>query len=74
MQHRPLVFALAALTDGLDGYLARRMNRVTGLGKLLAPTADEVAVLALLHQLSQLLSRSLRVRSFACYSSGLSSG
>jgi CDP-diacylglycerol--glycerol-3-phosphate 3-phosphatidyltransferase len=35
-------------TDGVDGYLARRLGRVTDLGKVLDPTADKVAVGAVL--------------------------
>ena len=39
-------FSVAAATDWLDGYLARRMGLVTPLGKLLDPLADKILVCA----------------------------
>jgi CDP-diacylglycerol--glycerol-3-phosphate 3-phosphatidyltransferase len=43
-----IVFALAAVTDGLDGYIARRRQEVTTFGKLMDPLADKLLVIAAL--------------------------
>lgn len=42
------VFVVASLTDWLDGYMARRRQQVTDLGKLLDPIADKLLILAAL--------------------------
>jgi len=43
-----LLFSVAALTDLLDGYLARRSKQVTKLGILLDPIADKLLVISAL--------------------------
>jgi len=48
------VFALAAATDGLDGYFARSRDAVTTFGKLMDPLADKLLITAALVSLVSL--------------------
>lgn len=42
------LFALAAMTDALDGYLARRQRDVTNLGRFADPIADKILISSVL--------------------------
>jgi cardiolipin synthase len=46
------VLVIAGLTDFLDGYLARKLNQTTKLGKMLDPVADRLYIFATLLALS----------------------
>ena len=48
------IFAVAALTDWLDGYLARRRQQVTTFGQLMDPLADKLLITAALVSLVQM--------------------
>jgi CDP-diacylglycerol--glycerol-3-phosphate 3-phosphatidyltransferase len=49
-----IVFAIAALTDGLDGYIARSRESVTTFGKVMDPIADKLLIAAALISLVSL--------------------
>lgn len=48
-----LIFIIAAITDKLDGYIARSRNQITTFGKFLDPIADKIVVLAAMIMLVQ---------------------
>jgi CDP-diacylglycerol--glycerol-3-phosphate 3-phosphatidyltransferase len=49
-----VVFVVAALTDGLDGYIARSRQAVTTFGKIMDPVADKLMIAAALISLVSL--------------------
>jgi CDP-diacylglycerol--glycerol-3-phosphate 3-phosphatidyltransferase len=48
------IFAIASITDWLDGYLARRRQQVTSFGQVIDPLADKLLICAALVSLVQL--------------------
>ena len=49
-----LIFLFAAITDWLDGYLARRLNQTSDFGAFIDPVADKLIVIAALILLAEL--------------------
>ena len=66
-----VVFCVASFTDGLDGYLARRHEIISDLGKILDPIADKLLVissmvaLVSLHRLAAWVAMVVIAREFA---------
>jgi len=65
------VFAVAALTDGLDGYIARSRRAITTFGKVMDPIADKLLIagalitLVSLHRVAAWVAMVIIAREFA---------
>ena len=49
-----IIFTISALTDVLDGYIARKYNYISDIGKLIDPLADKITQISLLLALTTL--------------------
>lgn len=47
-----IIFTISAITDVLDGYIARKYNYITDIGKLIDPLADKITQMSLLLSLA----------------------
>ena len=47
-----VIFTISAITDMLDGYIARKYNYITDIGKLIDPLADKLTQMSLLLSLA----------------------
>ena len=43
-----IIFTISAFTDILDGYIARKYNYISDIGKLIDPLADKITQISLL--------------------------
>ena len=58
------IFAVAAVSDALDGYVARRFNQQTALGTILDPLADKLLLISAVIMLSLMLGTGERLIPF----------